>query len=104
MQFRMLEFAKHEMRSKALEAFEELGEDEELGPADWSTIRKFVTCLPEEDERPEHPHAPASFALPDGEHRRQQMQDTRIRFLNCEFPTRHPTDNGKNIYAIKIFS
>lgn len=84
MQLRMLEFAKHEMHNKALEAFEELGEDEELGPADWSTIRKFVTCLPDEDESPLHPHAPPSFALPDGEHLRQQMQDTRIRFLNGE--------------------
>lgn len=82
MQQRMLEFAKHEMRSKALEAFGELGEDEELGPADWNTIRKYVTCLPDEEERPAHPHAPPSFALPDGEHDKQRMHDTRGRFLN----------------------
>ncbi|KAG0600449.1 hypothetical protein M758_11G035100 [Ceratodon purpureus] len=80
--FRMLEVAKHEMHSKALEAFEELGEDEELGPADWSTIRKFVTCLPEENKLRENPHLAPSFALPDGEHHRQQMLDTRMRFLN----------------------
>jgi len=85
MQLRMLEFAKHEMHGKALEAFGELGEDEELGPADWSTIRKYVTCLPHEDESPAHPHAPPSFALPSGEHTKQKMLDTRGRFLNGKF-------------------
>lgn len=78
----MLEFAKYEMYCKALAAFGELGEDEELGPADWNTIRKYVSCLSYEENKPTHPHEPLSFALPDGEHTKQQMADTRIRFLN----------------------
>ncbi|XP_024361415.1 sodium/hydrogen exchanger 8 isoform X2 [Physcomitrium patens] len=79
---RMLEFAKYEMYSKALEAFGELGDDEELGPADWNTIRKYVSCLSYEENKPTHPHGPPSFALPDGEYAKQQMTDTRTRFLN----------------------
>lgn len=87
MQLRMLEYVKHEMHNKAKEAFGELGEDYELGPADWNTIRKYVTCLPEQHEIPPHPHGPQlpvplSFALPDGEHNKQRMLDTRVRFLN----------------------
>ena len=86
MKSRVLEFAKYDMHTKALEAFGELGDDEELGPADWTTIRKYVTCLPDlpENGRPTHPHGPpSSEAAAEGEHvRQQQLQDTRIRFLN----------------------
>ncbi|KAG0575636.1 hypothetical protein KC19_5G019200 [Ceratodon purpureus] len=81
---RVLEFAKYEMYSKALEAFGELGEDEELGPADWNTIRRYVSCLSNlpDDGKPTHPHGPPGSEVPEGEHIKQQMQDTRIRFLN----------------------
>lgn len=85
MKSRVLEFVKYDMHSKALEAFEELGEDEELGPADWTTILKYVSCLKDlpENGRPTHPHGPpSSEAAAEGEHVKQQMQDTRIRFLN----------------------
>ena len=33
------------MLNKALEAFRDLGEDEELGPVDWSTVKIYITCL-----------------------------------------------------------
>jgi NhaP-type Na+/H+ or K+/H+ antiporter len=82
---RVLEYAKYDMYSKALESFEELGEDEELGPADWTTVCKYVSCLKRvpEEGRPAHPHhPPTSTALPEIEERMQQMLDTRIRFLN----------------------
>lgn len=86
----MLEHVKHEMHRKAQEAFGELGEDYELGPADWNTIRKYVTCLPEQHENPGHGSqlsVPLSFALPDGEHNKQRMLDTRVRFLNGKLET-----------------
>ena len=86
-QLRMLEFVKYEMYSKALEAFGELGEDEELGPADWTTVHKYVSCLADlsEDGRPAHPHEPLASDIPEDEIIKQQLQDTRLRFLNGKF-------------------
>lgn len=81
---RILEFVKYEMYSNALEAFGEMGEDEELGPADWITIRKYLSCLSSlpEDGEPAHPHGPPGSEGSGIEYVEQQMQDTRIRFLN----------------------
>lgn len=90
MKSRVLEFAKYDMHNKALEAFGELGEDDELGPADWTTIRKYVSCLKDlpENGRPTHLHGPpSSGTAAEGEHVKQQMQDTRIRFLNGKLIT-----------------
>nr|ACF05808.1 Na+/H+ antiporter protein [Limonium gmelinii] len=42
---RILEFTKYEMHKKALEAFGDPGEDEDLGPADWPTVKKYLKCL-----------------------------------------------------------
>jgi hypothetical protein len=103
----VLEFAKYEMYSKALEAFEELGEDEELGPADWTTIRRYVSCLSNlpEDGKPTHPHGPSGSEVPEDEHVKQQMQDTRIRFLNGKLTTfQHRTPVVMwNMQSIEIF-
>ncbi|GJV81938.1 hypothetical protein Tco_1517808, partial [Tanacetum coccineum] len=40
-----MDFTKYEMMSKALEAFGDLVDDEELGPADWPTVKKYTRCL-----------------------------------------------------------
>ncbi|XP_042385267.1 sodium/hydrogen exchanger 8-like isoform X2 [Zingiber officinale] len=53
---RVLNFAKYEMRNKALESFSDLRDDEELGPADWPTIIKHITCLNNSNEGQIHPH------------------------------------------------
>ncbi|KAK7848722.1 sodium/hydrogen exchanger 7 [Quercus suber] len=42
---RILDYTKHEMLNKALEAFGDLGDDEELGPVDWPTVKRYITCL-----------------------------------------------------------
>lgn len=88
-QTRILEFVKYEMYSNALEAFGEMGEDEELGPADWITIRKYLSCLSSlpEDGEPAHPHGPPGSEGSGIEYVEQQMQDTRIRFLNGKLTT-----------------
>ena len=97
-QLHMLEYVKYEMYSKALEAFGELGEDEELGPADWTTVHKYVSCLADlsEDGRPVHPHQHRASDIPEDEIIeqqlqdmdeiiKQQLQDIRLRFLKGKF-------------------
>ncbi|GKU97559.1 hypothetical protein SLEP1_g10696 [Rubroshorea leprosula] len=42
---RILDYTKYEMLDKALEAFENLVDDEELGPADWPTVKKYIASL-----------------------------------------------------------
>ena len=44
------------MLNKALEAFGDLRYDEELGPADWPTVKRYITCLSNIEEEPSHPH------------------------------------------------
>ena len=67
------------MLNKALEAFGELKDDEELGPADWITVKKYITCLNDLDNEPEHPHD-----VGDRDDRMQTMNltDIRVRLLN----------------------
>ncbi|KAL3682883.1 hypothetical protein R1sor_000905 [Riccia sorocarpa] len=77
----VLEYVRHEMYEKALESFQELGEDEDLGPAEWATVCKYVTVLAHQGEvrPPTHPHEGSAT----GEQNRMLiLQDTRIRFLN----------------------
>ncbi|XP_024527647.1 sodium/hydrogen exchanger 8 [Selaginella moellendorffii] len=74
----VLEHVMHDMNMKAVEAYEELGEDEELGPADMTTVYKYIGCL-NQFGRGHHPHGLA----PNVEDSRSiQLQDTRLRFLN----------------------
>lgn len=75
---RILEYTKYEMNIKALEAFEELEEDEELGPAEWQTVTKYISCLTTA-ERPIHPHEMENHVT---EIQKNQLQDTRLRLLN----------------------
>ncbi|GAB2226023.1 hypothetical protein Droror1_Dr00021806 [Drosera rotundifolia] len=75
---RILEFTKYEMLNKALEAFGDLGEDEELGPADWPTVKRYIKSLPNFDGEPDSD---------DGSQSRTSLHplslsDIRVRLLN----------------------
>lgn len=67
------------MLNKALEAFGELGDDEELGPADWPTVKRYISCLNDIEGERVHPHdAPESDSNPDP----MNLKDIRVRLLN----------------------
>ena len=78
-QIRILNYTRYKMLNKALEAFGDLGDDEELGPADWSTVQRYITCLNNLDEEQVHPHI-----VSESEHHLQatNLRDIRIRLLN----------------------
>ncbi|MCO5555569.1 hypothetical protein L7F22_009114 [Adiantum nelumboides] len=78
MKLRILEYTKHEMHIKALEAFEELREDEELGPAEWQTVTSYLSCLTTSD-LPTNAHDLHNTL---SENYENQLQDTRVRLLN----------------------
>ncbi|XP_062172474.1 sodium/hydrogen exchanger 8 [Alnus glutinosa] len=76
---RILDYTKYEMLNKALEAFGDIGDDEELGPADWPTVKRYIASLnnlegervppygaPEDDDNLDH----------------MNLKDIRIRLLN----------------------
>nr|AEV89922.1 plasma membrane Na+/H+ antiporter [Aeluropus littoralis] len=75
---RILNYTRYEMQNKALEAFGELRDDEELGPADWVTVKKYIRCLDFDDE-PVHPHQVSG--TDDYMHTRN-IKDIRVRLLN----------------------
>ncbi|KAK7399871.1 hypothetical protein VNO78_11065 [Psophocarpus tetragonolobus] len=76
---RILDFTKYEMLNKALEAFGELGDDEELGPADWPTVKRYISCLNDIEGERVHPHgAPENDSNLDC----MNLKDIRVRFLN----------------------
>ncbi|KAK3137158.1 hypothetical protein QOZ80_5BG0448600 [Eleusine coracana subsp. coracana] len=76
---RILKYTRHEMLNKALEAFGELRDDEELGPADWVTVKKYITCLHDLDDEPEHPH---DISDKDSRMHTMNLRDIRVRLLN----------------------
>nr|XP_043623199.1 sodium/hydrogen exchanger 8-like [Erigeron canadensis]XP_043623200.1 sodium/hydrogen exchanger 8-like [Erigeron canadensis]XP_043623201.1 sodium/hydrogen exchanger 8-like [Erigeron canadensis] len=76
---RILEYTKYEMMSKALEAFSDLVDDEELGPADWPTVKKYITCLHDAEGERIHPHTTSDT---DNNVEHMHLSDIRIRFLN----------------------
>lgn len=67
------------MMNKALEAFGDLRDDEELGPADWPTVKKYITCLSNLEEERSHPHD-----VPEGDLNLHNisLRDIRVRLLN----------------------
>ncbi|KAL9674096.1 hypothetical protein QQ045_030366 [Rhodiola kirilowii] len=76
---RILNYTKFEMLNKALEAFGDLGDDEELGPTDWPTVKKYISSLHDLDEDSAHPHSrPEDEANLDP----MNVKDIRIRLLN----------------------
>nr|BAE95196.1 putative Na+/H+ antiporter [Suaeda japonica] len=78
---RILDFTKYEMEKKALDAFGDLGEDEELGPADWATVKRYIKSLNTLDEERIHPHE-ASGTENDGYLDPMNLKDMRVRLLN----------------------
>ncbi|CAM0908979.1 unnamed protein product [Alopecurus aequalis] len=76
---RVLKYTRYEMRNKALEAFGDLRDDEELGPADWVTVKKYITCLNNLEDEQAHPHD-----VPDEDEsvHTMNLRDTRVRLLN----------------------
>ncbi|XP_022891851.1 sodium/hydrogen exchanger 7-like [Olea europaea var. sylvestris] len=75
---RILEYTKYEMLNKALEAFGDLGDDEELGPADWPTVKRYIACLHDLDGEQVHPHSSEN----DDNIDHMNLKDIRVRFLN----------------------
>ncbi|KAK7359534.1 hypothetical protein VNO77_01495 [Canavalia gladiata] len=76
---RILEFTKYEMLNKALEAFGELGDDEELGPVDWLTVKRYISCLNDIEGERVHPHGSSeSYSNLDP----MNLKDIRVRLLN----------------------
>ncbi|KAF8655896.1 hypothetical protein HU200_060850 [Digitaria exilis] len=76
---RILKYTRYEMLNKALEAFGELRDDEELGPADWATVKKYITCLNDLDDDLEHPH---DVGDNDDRMHTMNLRDIRVRLLN----------------------
>ncbi|KAL0793297.1 hypothetical protein Bca101_064674 [Brassica carinata] len=75
---RILDYTKYEMLNKALQAFEDLGDDEELGPADWPTVEKYISSLKDSEGEQVHPHSGSKTGNLDS----TSLKDIRIRFLN----------------------
>lgn len=76
-----MNYTKHEMLNKALEAFGDLGDDEELGPADWPTVKRYITSLNDVGGEPVHPHT-SSENGDNVDH--MHLKDIRVRLLNGE--------------------
>ncbi|XP_075518646.1 sodium/hydrogen exchanger 7 isoform X5 [Primulina tabacum] len=76
---RILNYTKYEMLNKALEAFRDLGDDVELGPADWVTVKKYIASLNDVNSEHIHPH---SSSEPDDNLYCMDLKDIRVRFLN----------------------
>lgn len=77
------------MMNKALEAFGDLGDDEELGPADWPTVKRYISSLNDVEGEQVHPHAQSQN---DSELDPLNLKDIRLRFLN-----------GKGFFSIFSF-
>lgn len=70
------------MLNKALEAFGDLGDDEELGPADWPTVERYIASLNDVDSERVHPHAASER---DNNLDITNLKDIRERLLNGTF-------------------
>ncbi|WOH15660.1 hypothetical protein DCAR_0935203 [Daucus carota subsp. sativus] len=77
--WRILKYTKYEMMNKALEAFGDLGDDEELGPVDWPTVKKYIASLTDVEGEQVHPHTQSQT---DDKLDSMNLKDIRIRFLN----------------------
>ncbi|XP_057992366.1 sodium/hydrogen exchanger 8 isoform X3 [Hevea brasiliensis] len=72
---RILEYTKYEMLNKALAAFGDLGDDEELGPADWPTVKRYIASL-------NNLEGPQNATEPDTNLDPTNLKDIRVRLLN----------------------
>uniref|UniRef100_A0A1J3K0S5 Sodium/hydrogen exchanger 8 n=2 Tax=Noccaea caerulescens TaxID=107243 RepID=A0A1J3K0S5_NOCCA len=75
---RILEYRKCEMLNTALKAFENLGDDEELGSADWHTVITHISSLKDLERGQVNPHNGYEAGNLDP----TNITDIRIRFLN----------------------
>ncbi|MCL7031164.1 hypothetical protein MKW94_005020 [Papaver nudicaule] len=76
---RILDYTRYEMMNKALEAFGDLGDDEELGPSEWPTVQKHLACLNGLEENQVHPHTQSQNEINVDA---MNIEDTRVRLLN----------------------
>lgn len=67
------------MLNQAFEAFADLGDDEELGPADWRTVKRYIASLNNVDSQCVHPHAASES---DNNLDLTNLKDIRERLLN----------------------
>lgn len=74
-----MEYTKYEMLNEALDAFGDLGDDEELGPVDWPTVKRYITSLNDVEGERVHPH---SVSGDDNKLDSMNLKDIRIRLLN----------------------
>ena len=91
-----MDYTKHEMLNKALEAFGDLGEDEELGPADWPTVQRYITSLNNIEGEPIHPH---NASESDNNLDPMNVKDIRIRLLNGKLNIL-PLRSGRLLFMI----
>ncbi|GAQ89279.1 Na+/H+ antiporter [Klebsormidium nitens] len=79
---RILECAQEEMRGRALQAYVEVGEDdEELGPAHWPSVQKFVAYLRKGETAGTTDPFGATISDETNEMYAMRMRDARVRFL-----------------------
>nr|CAL44986.1 putative Na/H antiporter [Cymodocea nodosa] len=76
---RILNYTKYEMLNKAMETFDDLGDDEDLGPVDWPTVKKYITCLNDLEGVQENPH---TISESENQLHDMNLSDTRVRLLN----------------------
>ncbi|KAL3830717.1 hypothetical protein ACJIZ3_019519 [Penstemon smallii] len=76
---RILIYTKYEMLNKAQEAYGDLGDDEELGPADWPTVLRYIASLSDVVGEQTHPHFPLQN---EDKLDHMNLKDIRVRFLN----------------------
>ncbi|KAJ4960786.1 hypothetical protein NE237_020696 [Protea cynaroides] len=76
---RILDYTRYEMMNKALEAFGDLGDDEELGPADWPTVKRYIACLRDLEGGQVQPQ---NGSESDHNLEHMNLKDIRVRMLN----------------------
>ncbi|XP_024045881.1 sodium/hydrogen exchanger 7 isoform X2 [Citrus clementina] len=76
---RILDYTKYEMLNTAFKTFGDLGDDEELGPVDWPTVKRYIRCLNDLEGVPMHPHSASETG---DSLDPTNLRDIRIRLLN----------------------
>eukprot|EP00268_Persea_americana_P013267 TRINITY_DN15789_c0_g1_i4.p1 TRINITY_DN15789_c0_g1~~TRINITY_DN15789_c0_g1_i4.p1 ORF type:complete len:542 (+),score=89.32 TRINITY_DN15789_c0_g1_i4:146-1771(+) len=74
----ILEYTRYEMLDKAMEALGDFGDDE-LGTPDWSTMKKYITCLSSLEGRKLRPHNELETS---NYQTKTTLSDMRVRLLN----------------------
>lgn len=69
--------------NKALQIYGNFGDDEELGPVDWLTVKKYIATLSDVEGEQAHPHTQSHS---DDKLDIMNLEDIRIRFLNGNIP------------------